>query len=142
MLKALIIGAAGVLVAIVLIVATLAAANSGGVEVRIGDDDFDAGHAESRAESVASDGPILFSDVSGGERDIILQHLGEDAQVGWLAFDAQAAGASRDCFVEWDAGQEMFIDSCDGTVYPADGAGLANYGGTVMEGNVVVSLGE
>ena len=141
-LKALIIGAAGVLVAIGLIVATLAAANSGNVEIRIGDDDFDAGDAESRAEAVARDGPILFSDVSGGERDIILQHLGDDAQAGWLAFDAHASGASRDCFLEWDAGQELFLDSCDGTAYPADGAGLTTYDVTVIEGDVVVSLRE
>ena len=138
--RALVIGALGVAVAIGLAVATLAAANSGDVEVRIGADEFGAGDAEARAASVASGGPILFSDVSGGERDIILQHLGDDPAEGWLAFDAQAAGASRDCFLEWDADEQQFFDACDGTPYPADGTGLTHYEVEVVDGELVISL--
>ena len=53
---------------------------------------------------IAEGGPVLFSDVAGGSRDIILQHLGTDPDSGWLAFEARRAGQDRRCFFEWRPG--------------------------------------
>jgi hypothetical protein len=99
-------------------------AREGEISIRIGDDTFRPGSAENLAQFVAEDGPMLVPDVAGGDRDLILQHLGDDPSTGWHAFAARPLQASRDCVVEWQPDAEHFVDSCDGTVYPADGEGL------------------
>lgn len=114
---------------------------SGKVEVKLGADTFDAGNKDLRAASIAADGPILFSDVASGQRDIYLQHTGDSPDRGWLAFDARKAGQGRDCTLRWQSGERVFTDPCDGTVVPADGTGLVQYPVTVTEaGNVVIDL--
>ena len=65
----------------------------GKVEVKLGTDTFTVGQARPQAESVATDGPFLFSDVANGQRDIYVQHIGDDPLTGWLAFDARLPGA-------------------------------------------------
>ena len=42
------------------------------IEVKLGDDQFDAGSAEQRARAIEDDGPLLFSDVAGRQRDIFV----------------------------------------------------------------------
>ena len=43
--------------------------------------------------------------------------------------------------MEWQADRSIFIDSCDGAEYPADGAGLEQYGTSIdSDGNLVVNL--
>lgn len=134
------VAVAGILTAVVLFAVVVALARGGRVEVRLGDDEFRAGDAGSQAESVARAGPLLFPDVAGGDRDIVLQHLGADPEEGWLAFDARPPGASRDCFARWDTGEGHFVDTCDGAVYPADGEGLTRYDVRVEDGEVIVDL--
>jgi hypothetical protein len=134
------VAVAGILTAIVLLVVVVALARGGRVEVRLGDEEFRAGDAESQAESIERQGPLLLPDVSGGTRDIVLQHVGDDPRDGWLAFDARPPGASRDCFARWEAGAGQFVDTCDGTVYPADGEGLTRYDVRVEDGEVIVDL--
>lgn len=112
----------------------------GKVQVRVGDDRFQAGPAESRAASIDRDGPILFSDVAGGQRDIYLQHLGDDPDQGWLAFDARRPDQPRDCTLVWIVDGQVFEDSCDGTIVTADGEGLAHYPAEVDQGAVLVDL--
>ncbi|MEZ5144789.1 MAG: hypothetical protein R2726_20085 [Acidimicrobiales bacterium] len=114
---------------------------SGKVEVKLGADTFDAGNKDLRAASIGTDGPILFSDVASGQRDIYLQHTGDAPDQGWLAFDARKAGQPRDCTLRWQAGDRVFADPCDGSIVPADGAGLVQYPVTVTDGgNVVIDL--
>lgn len=99
---------------------------------------FDVGPASQRAESIARSGPILFPDPRGGTRDIFVQHLGGDR---WLAFEARAAGAPRQCVLRWDGSARTFSDPCDGTTYPADGTGLVSFPAAVDErGRVTVDL--
>lgn len=122
----------GALLAIVGVIALLLFAlqqgsGTGDVEIRLGSDRFDAGPTESRADSIAKDGPILLPDPSGRDRDIYLQHLGSTPETGWLAFDARRPGAARDCTLEWDADAAHFVDPCDATAVPADGTGLIQY---------------
>jgi hypothetical protein len=113
-------------------------ARSGEVRVRIGDDTFRPGRAEVLAEVIAEKGPLLVADVAGGDRDLILQHLGPGPEQGWHAFAARPLDAPRDCFAQWDAGARHFVDSCDGTVYPADGAGLPSFPVRINDGELEV----
>ena len=129
------------LVLLLFVVAIPSLTESGKVEVKLGSDTYDAGPASSRAENIASGGPLLFSDVSSGKRDIWLQHLGDAVDQGWLAFDARRPGQSRDCTLDWQAASNDFRDPCDGTIVTADGAGLLSYPVTVTDkGRVIVDL--
>jgi hypothetical protein len=148
--RALLVAGAGVVVAIG-VAATLAVlANRGTVDVRLGSDTFAEQDAEEAAEVVAEDGPILYADAAGGDRDIVLQHLGDDPEEGWLAFAARPPGVSRECTIQWDAEHEVFrlldpsedvTEECDGREFPADGEGLPTYPVTVdSDGNLDVDL--
>jgi hypothetical protein len=99
---------------------------------------FELGKATDFARTIARDGPLLVPDPQGRSRDIFIQHLGDDA---WLAFEARAAGASRNCVLRWEQGARQFVDPCNGTIYPPDGAGLVRFPTTVNDdGKVVVDL--
>ena len=148
--RALLVAGAGVVVAIGVATALAVLANRGTVDVRLGSDTFEAGDAEDIAEEVAENGPIPYAALAGGDRDIVLQHLGDDPEEGWLAFAARPPGVSRECTVQWDAEDEVFrlLDSsedvteeCDGREFPADGEGLPMYPVTVdSDGNLDVDL--
>lgn len=122
------------------VVAIPSLTEEGKVQVQLGDDRFPAGPAESRADAIDRDGPILFSDVAGGQRDIYLQHLGDDPLEGWLAFDARRPGQPRTCTLVWVADAGVFVDPCDDVEVPADGTGLAPYPAEVDDGQVIVDL--
>ena len=138
--RALAVAAGGVVVAIGIAAALAVLANRGSVDVRLGSDTFAEQDAEDAAGRVAEEGPILYADTAGGDRDIVLQHLGDDPEEGWIALAARPPGVSRQCTIQWDASDEVFrlLDSsgevsgeCDGTEYPADGEGLPTYPVTV-----------
>lgn len=102
---------------------------------------FAFGDAEEFASTIARDGPLLFQDAASGDRDIWIQHQGDDASTGWSAFAVRTAGADRECFVEWNATDRTFVDICDGTTYPEDGDGLDQYSiGVDGDGNLTVDL--
>lgn len=111
-------------------------------DLRIGDQTFRAGSAEARSKEIERDGPILFSDVSGRQdRDLYLQHIGDDPDEGWYAFAAQPIDRSRDCIWEWQADEERFRAACDPALTaPADGEGLTRYHVSVDEGALIVDL--
>jgi hypothetical protein len=142
--RAIVVGVAGLALGIMLVIALFVLAipsltEDNRIEVRLGDDVFVAGSAVSRSDAIAADGPILLADVASGDRDVYLQHIGDDPASGWLVFDARRPGAGRDCTLVWGDGQ--FTDPCDGTVVPADGTGLNAYDVTVNDdGDVVVDL--
>lgn len=130
-----------VLVLVVFVIAVPSLTESGKVEVKLGSDTYDAGSATARASNIASGGPLLFSDVSSGKRDIYLQHTGDDPAEGWSAFDARRPGQGRQCTLEWQSASNDFRDPCDGTIVPAGGTGLPTYSVTVTDkGKVVVDL--
>lgn len=139
--KALALAFGGVLVAIAFAFGLSVLASRGDVEVNIGDDVFQAGDVERIAQEIDDRGPITYSDVSGGDRDIIVQHLGDDPNRGWLAFDARPPDAeSRDCFLEWNEPREQFVDTCTGGRYPPDGGDLPRYPTRVVDGDLEVDL--
>jgi hypothetical protein len=135
----LVVGIGAVLALFVVAIPTLTENQQ--VEVRLGDDRFDAGPAEQRAAAVADGGPLLFPDVASGQRDIYLQHVGDDATTGWVAFAARTADAGVECTVAWQSERRVFVDPCTGSVFPADGTGLAHYEVVVDDdGHVIVDL--
>lgn len=157
--RALAVAAAGVVLALALALGVSLLANQGGpgedapsrggLEVRLGDDVFNAGGAENLAEQIGDGGPLLFSDLVGGERDIVLQHVADDDRRGWLAFAARPAGAPRDCTVQWQPDDEEFalLDAdgevsgdCDGRTFPVDGTGLPQYPVELRDGDLYVDL--
>lgn len=129
-------GTKAVLIAVVAVVAglgmgwlVLQLASSGQADVRVGDDEFNAGYTEGLARQIADgDGqPLVFNDASGGSRDIYVQHLGDSQNQGWSAFEVRVPGTD-DCLAVWDADTGGFRSSCDDAVtFPADGEGLTQY---------------
>lgn len=147
--RALVVAAAGVVLALGGAAAIAFLVGRGTVEWQPGDDTFNAGEAQRVAAVIATDGPIPYPDPVGGERDIVLQHLGEDAEDGWMAFDARPRGAPRQCTIQWQADQELFhlldengevTDDCDGREFPADGGALPQYPVSIDDGNVMITV--
>lgn len=158
------IGVIAVVVAVALAwgLVVLASGGRGPVEVRLGDDVFDAGQAERLSRQIGEDGPILFSDVSGrGQlRPIFVNHFGDDAERQWVAFSAVAPGAPEGCFLAWNAERNLFDeraaeegggrdpgDLCRDVTYSADGSGSSD--GSTLEsfpwrvdedGNLIIDL--
>ena len=139
--SALIVGIAGVVVGLGLFGLVSCLASEGDVvEVRLGDDTFDAGDVDRISAEIDDRGPILYPDLIGGARSIYLNHLGDDPDEGWVAFDAVQPGADDECMLEWQADDEVFVDPCDLAEFPPDGEGLPQYPAEVEDGNVVVDL--
>ncbi len=96
---------------------------------------FDIGPADQRARAVAEGGPLLFQDLLDRSRDIYVQHLGDTR---WIAVEAHSPGAPRRCVLRWDGPTRVFVDPCDGRIFPADGTGLVTYPTTVNDKKRVV----
>ena len=130
-----------VLVLLLFVVAIPSLTESGKVKVKLGSDTYDAGSASARAQNIADGGPLLFSDVSSGKRDIFLQHIGDDVTTGWYAFDARRPGQARNCTLTWQPSLSNFRDPCDGTTIADSGTGLLAYPVTISDnGKVIVDL--
>jgi hypothetical protein len=109
-------------------VASLVSSGGDTIEVNLGDNEFDAGPAEARAEEIAARGPALFPGlVSADQGYIILTHLGDDPTEGWYAFAAVPEGQAVRCAVQWDAAAGQFLDPCTGRTFPPDGRGLTPF---------------
>ncbi|MEI8392897.1 MAG: hypothetical protein WCG40_10400 [Actinomycetes bacterium] len=78
-------------------------------------DRLPVGNVEYWAESVDTNGPVLFAGLgtTSGERTIVLNHTGTDAQRGWLVYYAYPADRDISCAIEQVKGTDTFTD-CDG----------------------------
>lgn len=137
--KALAVAGVGVGAALGLAFLFAVLANRGDVDVRLGDDRFDAGQVENIAGPIAEDGPLIFPDPAFRGRPIFVQHLGDDPQTGWLAFSAFDPNDAS-CIVVWDPDQQLFVNECDGSTYPPDGTGLRQFPTEVVDGRLLVDL--
>lgn len=96
---------------------------------RLAPSTFTIGDVEALAESVATDGPLLFPELGTaiGTRSIVVDHEGNVAADGWRVYWAYPADRDPTCVVEQVIGTADFID-CDGRTIavtelapPADG---------------------
>ena len=115
------------------------ASNDPDVEVNLGDDEFELEDVDGAAERIAEDGPDIFPDPTGGNRPIMVNHLGDDPETGWVAVLAIAPD-TESCIVQWDADDEVFRD-CEGETYPPDGEGLEQFPTRVEGDSLYVDLG-
>lgn len=136
----MILGIAGVAFGVALLWGLAYLTSRGDVDPQLGDDLFEAGRTDSLADAIERNGPIPFSDVAGGNRDIFVQHLGPTDDDGWLAFSAQPPGAGRECSLSFLMVDEEFDDPCSGRRYPSDGEGLTQYPTTVTDARLQVDL--
>ncbi len=147
--SAVLVGLTGVIIALLLGAMVLWVTNSSDtVELNLGDRFFDAGFIGRQSEEIAARGPLLYSDVGGGQRDLFIQHIGDDPEVGWLAFSARRVGDPRDCSAVWDPERRVFdlVSStdrvCDQVTFSELGCGLFRYPVEVIDGKVTVFLNE
>lgn len=118
----------GIVAMVFLVTRTADLAQSGDVQLNIGDQVFAPGNVERLADDIElQDTPLLFADPAGGDRDILLQHVGDEPTVGWFAFAVRPPEATRDCFIQWQSADELFTYTCDDRTFPADGEGLFQY---------------
>ncbi|WP_419918396.1 hypothetical protein [Candidatus Poriferisocius sp.] len=111
-----------------LVFAVVSLAGSDRIEVKLGDDDFNAGDAQDLSAEIAERGPVPWAPLSRG-RSIWINHMGQESDKGWFAFDVQSPGAGKGCVVDWDGDRRLFIDTCDPSlIYPATGEGLTQFG--------------
>ena len=115
------------------------AANDPDVDVNLGDDEFEIEQVEARAALVPAEGALRFADPTGGDRPIIVNHLGGDPDTGWVAVLAITPGTSG-CIVDWDNDTGAFED-CEGETYPPDGEGLDQFPTRVEDNTLFVDLG-
>lgn len=140
--KALAIAAVGVVVALGLAFVVAQAASRGDVDIRLGDDRFDAGGTERLAKEIDDeDGlPFLYQDLVNGGRNLFVNHLGDDPDTGWVAFGAFDPDEPS-CAVEIDRDARALVSACDPEVtYPLGGKGLRFYPTTVEDGRIYVDL--
>ena len=141
--RAAAVAAVGIIVmAIGLGLVTLAMGGRDSADIRLGDQTFQGGSTERLAAEIADRGPIFYGDVSGRkDRDMILQHVGDDPDEGWYAFLAAPIDKGRDCTWVWQPDEELFRAKCDPDLTaPADGAGLPQFEVTVTDGQLDVDL--
>ena len=139
---AVMVGLAGVVVALGLVGAVLLLTRTGtDVEIRLGDRDFRDMEIGRISAEIDDRGPILFGDVADGSLDIILQHIGDDPETGWFAFEARRAGQSRDCFFRWRPDQADFVNTCDpDDIVDATGTSVRQFEVAVVDGDVRVDI--
>ena len=139
--------AVGVMIAVAAGIAYLA--SRGQVDVKLGDEQFSGQDADRLAAEIADNGPILYPDTAGGERDIVVQHLGDDPEQGWIVLAARPPGTPRECTIQSRDRDQPFrlldpdgevSDACDGREFPNDGGDLPTYPVTVRDGRLDIDL--
>jgi hypothetical protein len=125
-----------------LALATVALKGRNSPDLQLGDQTFNGGSTTRLAAEIADRGPIFYGDVSGSkERDMILQHLGDDPDKGWHAFRAAPIDKPRDCTWSWRRAERIFRARCDRDLTaPADGRGLPQFEVTIRKGRIDVDL--
>jgi hypothetical protein len=142
--KVLIVAGVSVVLLLGLAYFVASLASRGDVEIRLGDERFNAGQVESIARSIEKgDGlPFLFQDLTGGDRNLYVQHRGTDPDTGWVAFGAFVPEDPA-CQVDIDRERHLLVNGCDPEVtYPPDGRGLRYYPTAVEDGRLYVDINE
>lgn len=142
--KALLVAGVGVVVALGLTFLVAQAASRGSVDIKLGDDRFNAGQVESITTAVADSGglPLLFQDLVGKGRNLYVQHLEASPRRGWVAFGAFDPDDPT-CAITIDRAKKVLVNQCDEQVtYPLDGTGLRYYPTEVVGNRLWVDINE
>jgi len=95
-------------------------------------------NAERTAERIEETGPYPLEDPDDRRnRDVYLQHTGDDPLAGWLLILAHAPDG---CAVLWDVKRDLFEAPCTRRTYPPDGTGLTTFPAPVENGKVIIDL--
>ena len=140
--KALLIAGVSVVLLLGLAFAVAVLASRGDVEIRLGDQEFDAGQVENLAEEIDDEGglPFLYPDLVNRDRNIYVHHRGNDAEEGWAAFTAFDPD-DPECPVDLDREAKVLVNRCNPDVtYPVDGTGLRFYPTRVDDGRLYVDI--
>jgi hypothetical protein len=130
--------AAGAVVLAVVALALISILTSeGAIEPNLGDEEY-THRADRLAAEIDDRGPFILPDASPRkDRDVYIQHLGDDPEKGWYAFDARPDDQpDRECSARWTGSE--FEDPCTGETFPPDGEGLTQYPVRVEDGVVHV----
>jgi len=142
--KALAIASVSVVLILVVTFFVAQAANRGDVKINLGDERFNAGQSERLAREIDDGGglPFLYQDLVGRDRNLFVNHLGDDADAGWVAFGAFDPD-DPSCAVQLDREAKVLVSACDAHVtFPLGGRGLRFYPTTVEDGRVYVDINE
>ncbi len=132
-------------IGIALLFAVIKLAGDGDIKIKLGDDIFDVGDAQQRAERIRDDAaPLLFPSLNGEARPIYVQHLGNDNSINWFVIDARSPSSPEVCNLGWDTTNQRFFDECDiVSTFPPSGDGLVRYEVSIGEkGSLRVDLNE
>jgi len=106
----------------------------GEIDVRLGDDEFDAGRVEEQARLA----PVIFPDLLlDGRRDLVLFHTGAETDEGWVAMEVRRG---EGCGAEQDRETLEVRDGCTGAVITPDDAERPRYPVRIEDGRVIVDL--
>lgn len=137
--RRLLLGALVTVIAVAMVWLVAATIGSDRATTRLGDDRFEDVRAARVIDDVAAGGPVFYPDLTDGERDIWITHVGDDPLSGFLVLSARAPQSN--CLVQWDAASNDFYDVCDDAVrFPADGAGLQTYPVEIEDGKLLIDL--
>lgn len=142
--KALLVAGVGVAVAVGLAFAVAVLASRGKVDIKLGDDRFDAGQVESIAARIDREAglPVLYPDLVGRGRNLYVQHLEDSPRQGWVAFGAFDPD-DPSCAVSIDRDAGVLVNECDDSItYPLDGTGLRYYPTLVDGSRLYVDINE
>jgi len=142
--KAVAIASVSVVLILVVTFFVAQAANRGDVKINLGDERFNAGQSERLAREIDDGGglPFLYQDLVGRDRNLFVNHLGDDADTGWVAFGAFDPD-DPSCAVQLDREAKVLVSACDADVtFPLGGRGLRFYPTTVEDGRVYVDINE
>ena len=145
--RAVAVAVVGVVVALGVAFGVATLASRGDVEVRLGDDRFNAGNVDNLARIIEDDGqPILFPDPANFSRSIYVDHTGDSPDIGWVALSAFVP-EQTECTLTFDPEAGAFViddnqpDACDrDTTYPRSGAGLRIFSTEVVDGRLLINL--
>lgn len=103
-------------------------ASQGDVDVRLGDDRFNAGSARDVLDDIIErDAPLGFNDVANFRRPIWLDNTRNDPVEGWRALGAYLPD-DPDCLVQWNAARDVYVAECDDDLtFPRSGEGLRSF---------------
>lgn len=143
--RAVAVAVVGVTVAlgVAFLVANLA--SRGDVDVRLGDDRFEAGNVEGLlADITEREAPLGFNDVALFRRPIWVDNVGRDPDEGWVAFGAFVPD-QPECIVQFVRDEGLYVveeaAGCDGSMtYPRTGEGLRQFPTEVVDGDLFVDL--